>query len=311
MNIVFMGTPDFAVPALETLIEEQHTISAVVTQPDKPKGRGNKQTMPPVKEAALKHNIPILQPEKIKGDENFYKHILSLNPDLIVVVAFGQILPEGILAIPKYGCINIHGSLLPKYRGAAPIQWAILNEEKVTGVTIMYMDKGMDTGDMLVKEEIPIDKEETYASLHDKMKEIGAKTLQKALPLIFAGGKGREKQNEEESTYAPMISKMQGEIDWNKPNHTIDAQIRGLNPWPTGYTYYKGEMMKIWKAQSVSCYREGKPGTVLSADKEGIFVKTQSGGILIEEIQMPNKKRMAVSEYIKGNKIESGTVLGI
>ena len=312
MNIVFMGTPDFAVPTLEMLIGEGHTIQAVVTQPDKPKGRGKKESMPPVKEVALAHDLPVLQPECIRGDEDFYNHIQSLNPDVIVVVAFGQILPESILAIPKYGCINIHGSLLPKYRGAAPIQWSIIKEEAVTGVTIMYMDKGMDTGDMLLKKEIEITAEDTYKSLHDKMCVIGAQTLKEAFPLILNNGEGRTPQNHDEATYAPPLQKSQGEIKWSMPSATIDALIRGLNPWPGGYTYYKGDVMKVWLAEVVTGEtKEEAPGTVLQVDKNGIMVRTQDGALCIKEIQMPNKKRMPVSEYIKGNTIEVGTLLGM
>lgn len=311
MNVVFMGTPDFAVSTLEMLIAEGHHIAAVVTQPDKPKGRGKKESMPPVKEVALLHNLPILQPERIRGDEAFYKHIESLNPDIIVVVAFGQILPETILNLPKYGCINIHGSLLPKYRGAAPIQWSIINEEPVTGVTIMYMDKGMDTGDMLLKKQITITAEDTYGSLHDKMKEVGAMALKEALPAIIAGGKEREKQDDTLATYAPPLQKAMGEIDWHKKNNTIDALVRGLNPWPTAYTYYKGEVMKIWQAEPVQNNSEAKVGTIIQVDKKGIVVQTGEGSLLIKEIQMPNKKRIPVSEYIKGNTLEHGTVLGI
>lgn len=311
MNVVFMGTPDFAVPTLEMLIEEGHTVSAVVTQPDKPKGRGKKQSMPPVKEIALAHGLTVLQPERVKGDEAFFKHIQSLNPDVIVVVAFGQLLPESVLNIPRLGCINIHGSLLPKYRGAAPIQWAILNEEKVTGVTIMYMAKGMDTGDMLLKKEMLIEADDTYESLQDKMKVIGAKALKEAFPMIIAGGKERKVQNSDEVTLAPMIDKCLGEINWQETTSHIDAKIRGLNPWPGGYTYYKGEVMKIWKAFPKYGVHQGSVGCVLEVSKEGILVKTSDGALCIQEIQMPNKKRMPVSEYIKGNSLKSGTVLGI
>lgn len=311
MNVVFMGTPDFAVPTLEMLIAEGHKVSAVVTQPDKPKGRGKKPGMPPVKEVALKHDLTVLQPERIKGDQGFFEHIQSLNPDVIVVVAFGQILPESILNIPKYGCINIHGSLLPKYRGAAPIQWAILNEESKTGVTIMYMDKGMDTGDMLLKKEMMIASTDTYETLHDKMKIVGAEALKEAWPLIVAGGEDREKQDNEIATYAALIQKSMGEINWKERTSHIDAKIRGLNPWPGGYTYYKGEVMKIWKALSIKEAHDAEPGTILEVSKEGILVKTLDGGLLIQEIQMPNKKRMPVSEYIKGNTLDVGTLLGI
>ncbi|WP_054739170.1 methionyl-tRNA formyltransferase [Cellulosilyticum ruminicola] len=310
MNVVFMGTPDFAVPTLEKLIEEGHHISAVVTQPDKPKGRGKTLTMTPVKEVALKHDIEVLQPVKVRGNEEFYNHILSLNPDIIVVVAFGQILPESILNIAKYGCINIHGSLLPKYRGAAPIQWAIINEEPITGVTIMYMDKGVDTGDMLLKREMPIEKDDTYASLHDKMKIVGANALIEALPMIEAGGKEREKQDDAKATHVGIIDKSFGEIKWNESASKIDAKLRGLNPWPGSFTSYQGGTMKVWKAEPISETTNKAPGTIIRVDKEGMVVQTGTNCLLIEEIQMPNKKRMLVSEYIKGNTLESGTVLG-
>ncbi|MDF2877681.1 MAG: methionyl-tRNA formyltransferase [Clostridia bacterium] len=311
MNIVFMGTPEFAVPTLEMLIKENHSVCAVVTQPDKPKGRGKKEMMPPVKEAALKHDIPVLQPARIKGDETFYKHIQSLNPDVIVVVAFGQILPKTILDIPRYGCINIHGSLLPKYRGAAPIQWSVINGDETTGVTIMYMDEAMDTGDMLLKKEMPISKQDTYGTLHDKMKWIGAEALKEALPMIEAGGQARQKQNDDESTYAPMIHKSLGELNWNQSSKALDALIRGLNPWPAGYTYYKGEIVKIWQAKPMDDTSKEAPGTILAVDKKGICVQTGQGCLVIEEIQMPNKKRMPVSEYIKGNVIDQGIMFGI
>lgn len=304
-----MGTPDFAVPTLEMLIKEGHNIQAVVTQPDKAKGRGKKICMSPVKEVALANNLPILQPERIRGDEAFLSHIQSLNPDVIIVVAFGQILPETVLQVPKYGCINIHGSLLPKYRGAAPIQWAILNEEHTTGVTIMYMDKGMDTGDMIYKKEIPIDDKDTYETLQNKMRYVGADALKNAFPIILSGNV-REKQDNTQATYAPMIEKCLGNIDWTSTTHEIDAKIRGLNPWPGGYTYYQDEVMKIWKAEPCIVYTEDQPGTILEVTHEGILVKTQDSGLLIQEIQMPNKKRLAVSEYIKGNKIKTGVILG-
>lgn len=311
MNVIFMGTPDFAVPTLQMLFDQNYNIQAVVTQPDKPKGRGKKEAMPPVKELALKYNIPVLQPNQVKGDEEFYNHIKTLNPDLIVVVAFGQLLPESILNIPRLGCINIHGSLLPKLRGAAPIQWSIINQEPVTGVTIMYMDKGMDTGAMLLKKEIPIEADETYYTLHEKMKDIGAKALLEAMPDIERGGINREQQKNEDATYAPIISKELGHVQWNKTAKEIDALIRGLNPWPVAFTYYNGEPMKIWKARVYDEVKEGVSGTILEVSKNGILVQTGKGIILIEEIQFPNKKRMHVAEYIKGNKIEVDEILGI
>lgn len=310
MNIVFMGTPDFAVPTLQMLIDEGHEISLVVTQPDKPKGRGNKETMPRVKELALKYDLPVSQPVRVRTDEEFYKHIKALNPDLIIVVAFGQILPESILEIPRLGCINIHGSLLPKYRGAGPIQWSVINGEEVTGVTIMYMDKGMDTGDMLYKKEIPLDPKETSQTLHDKMMHVGAQALKEAMPLIISGGEGREKQNSDEATNAPMLSKALGEIDWNQSAKKIDCLIRGLNPWPAAYTYYEAQCIKVWDADVINEDSEYEVGTIIKVDKEGMTIQTGEGQLLIREIQAPNKKRMAVSEYTKGNKIIEGQILG-
>lgn len=304
-----MGTPEFAVPTLQMLIDEGHTISAVVTQPDRPKGRGKKEMMSPVKELALKYDLEVLQPERIRGDETFYNHIKALNPDVIVVVAFGQILPVEILDLPPLGAINIHGSLLPKYRGAAPIQWSIINGDTVTGVTIMYMDKGMDTGDMIYKVEMPIEPCDTYQSLHDKMKVIGAEALKTAWPLI-EGGQGREKQEDEHATYASMIHKGLGEIDWSKPAQTIDCLVRGVNPWPGAYTYYEGQIFKIWDVACEVTHTEQAPGTILKVDKEGICVQTGDGLLVIREIQAPNKKRMPVSEYIKGHTIETGGLMG-
>ncbi|MGL4345755.1 MAG: methionyl-tRNA formyltransferase [Cellulosilyticaceae bacterium] len=310
MNIVFMGTPDFAVPTLQMLIDEGHQISLVVTQPDRPKGRGKKENMPPVKELALKYDIPVSQPVRIKGDEVFYENIKTLNPDVIVVVAFGQILPESILNIPRFGCINVHGSLLPAYRGAAPIQWSIINREPITGVTIMYMDKGMDTGDMLLKREMPIVAEDTYKTLHDKMMVVGADALKEALPTIFAGGEGRQKQDDTQATYASMINKALGEIDFNKSALEINALVRGLDPWPVAYTYYEGQPLKVWKTSVASDNGQGESGKIIDITKEGLCVQTGEGVIVIEEIQAPNKRRMLVSEYIKGNSIAVGEVLG-
>ncbi len=304
-----MGTPEFAVPTLQMLIDEGHTISAVVTQPDRPKGRGNKEVMSPVKMLALEHNLEVLQPERIRGDEVFYNHIKALNPDVIVVVAFGQILPVEVLELPPLGSINIHGSLLPQYRGAAPIQWSIINGDTTTGVTIMYMDKGMDTGDMIHKVEMPIATTDTYQSLHDKMKTIGADALREAWPLI-AKGEQREKQADEEATYAPMIHKGLGEIDWQQPSQAIDCLIRGVNPWPGAYTYYEGQVFKIWEASYEQTQTTHQAGEVVKVDKDGICVQTGDGIITVREIQAPNKKRMPVSEYIKGHTIEVGKLLG-
>ncbi|ONI39602.1 methionyl-tRNA formyltransferase [Candidatus Epulonipiscium fishelsonii] len=311
MNIVFMGTPDFAVPTLQMLINEKHNIQLVITQPDRPKGRGNTLTMSPVKELAVKYDLEVRQPERIKQDEELYEYLKKLSPDLIVVVAFGQILPESILNIPKLGCINIHGSLLPRYRGAAPIQWSIINDEQVTGVTIMYMDKGMDTGDIIYKKEIPILPNETATSLYNKMMYIGADALKEALPLIEAGGKLREVQNHSAATYAPIITKSLGEIDWSQSAEAIDCLVRGVESWPGAYTYYDSQPIKVFNLNILNRnYPPEETGVILDID-DGLVVQTSRAQILIKEIQMPNKKRMPVMEYLKGNTISVGDKLGI
>lgn len=250
MNVVFMGTPEFAVPTLEKLIQFHH-VAAAVTQPDKQKGRGKKLSFPPVKEAALKHGIPVLQPAKAR-DEKFIEDLEHLAPDVIVVVAYGQILPERILNIPKYGCINVHGSLLPKYRGAGPIQWAVLNGERETGITTMYMEKGLDTGDMIDKAVIPLDKKETSGTLHDKLMALGADLLLETLEKLKDGTAVRIKQNDNESSYAPMLSKEMGKIEFTKNAAEIEQWVRGLNPWPSAYTELGGKTLKIWDADVVS-----------------------------------------------------------
>ncbi|HHX60186.1 MAG TPA: methionyl-tRNA formyltransferase [Epulopiscium sp.] len=313
MNIVFMGTPDFAVPTLEMLMNENYTIQAVVTQPDRPKGRGNKLAAPPVKELALKFNIPVLQPERIRADKDFIKHMQQLAPDLIVVVAFGQILPKSILDIPRFGCINIHGSLLPRYRGSSPIQRAVLNDDETTGVTIMYMDVGMDTGDIITKTSMHILPEETAGSLHDRMMYVGAEALREALPGIMNQSFTPEKQNEEEATYAPMLDKQMGLIDWEQNSRVIDCLVRGLTPWPTAYTYYDSKLLKIWKVKPVEYSdAKNKPGEIIDIiPEEGIVVKTLDGAVLVEEIQVQGKKRMKTSDYVRGHEITIGDFLGI
>lgn len=313
MDIVFMGTPDFAVPTLEMLINEGYNIKAVVTQPDRPKGRGNKLAAPPVKELALKHEIPVLQPEKIRADKDFIAHMEELGPDLIVVVAFGQILPKSILDIPRLGCINIHGSLLPKYRGSSPIQRAVLNDDGVTGVTIMYMDVGMDTGDMISKTTMMVLPEETSGSLHDRMMHVGAEALREALPGIIDQSVTAEKQNEEEATYAPMLDKQMGLIDWEQDPRTIDCLVRGLTPWPTAYTYYDSKLLKIWKVRPADYTgAQARPGKIVAIiPEEGIVVKTKGGAVLIEEIQVQGKRRMKTSDYVRGHDVKIGDFLGI
>ena len=246
MKIVFMGTPDFSVPALEELAKV-HQVAAVVTQQDRPKGRGHKMQYTPVKEKALELNIPVYQPEKVKNPE-FVDILREINPDVIVVIAFGQILSKEILDLPKYGCINVHASLLPKYRGAAPIQWAVLDGEEKTGITTMYMEKGLDTGDMIDKAEVVLDEKETAGSLHDKLMVLGADLLLETLKKLEDGTAVRKKQNDEESCYAKMLSKDMGQIDFTKDAKEIECLIRGMNPWPSAYNFYNGKTLKIWDA---------------------------------------------------------------
>ncbi|MFL8632575.1 methionyl-tRNA formyltransferase [Clostridioides difficile] len=309
MKIVFMGTPDIAVPCLQKIIDEKYEILGVVTQPDKPKGRGKKLGMSPVKELAIENNIPVYQPVKAR-DKEFIDKIKSLNPDVIVVVAFGQILPKEILEIPKLGCINVHVSLLPKYRGAAPINWVIINGEEKTGVTTMYMDEGLDTGDMILKTEVNLDENITAGELHDKMMNIGAETLKETLRLIEEGNAPREVQNHEEFSYAPIMNKSLGNIDFSKSAREIHNLVRGVNPWPSAYTTYNDVIMKVWKTKVLDEKSTKDVGTIVDVSKDGIKVSTIDNVLLIEEIQMPNKKRMLVGEYIKGNTIETGLVLG-
>ena len=309
MKIVFMGTPDIAVPCLQKIIDEKYEILGVVTQPDKPKGRGKKLGMSPVKELAIENNIPVYQPVKAR-DKEFIDKIKSLNPDVIVVVAFGQIIPKEILEILKLGCINVHVSLLPKYRGSAPINWVIINGEEKTGVTTMYMDEGLDTGDMILKTEVNLDENITAGELHDKMMNIGAETLKETLRLIEEGNAPREVQNHEEFSYAPIMNKSLGNIDFSKSAREIHNLVRGVNPWPSAYTTYNDVIMKVWKTKVLDEKSTKDVGTIIDVSKDGIKVSTIDNVLLIEEIQMPNKKRMLVGEYIKGNTIETGLVLG-
>ncbi|WP_297136716.1 methionyl-tRNA formyltransferase [Terrisporobacter sp.] len=309
MKIVFMGTPDIAKGCLEKLINENHEVVGVVTQADKPIGRGKKMGMPPVKELALEHNIPVYQPTKAR-DEEFINTLKEINPDVIVVVAYGQILPKALLDIPKHGCINVHVSLLPKYRGAAPINWVIINGEEKTGVTTMYMDEGLDTGDIILQNEFLLDNEITAGELHDVMTVKGGELLIETLDLIKKGTAPRIKQDDEKSSYAPMMNKSLGNLDFSKGAKEIHDLVRGVNPWPSAYTTYEGKTMKVWKTKVLDEASSKEPGTIIKVDKDGIRVSTNNKVLLIEEIQMPNKKRVAVCEYIKGNKIEEGSILG-
>ncbi|MBS6723330.1 MAG: methionyl-tRNA formyltransferase [Clostridiales bacterium] len=316
MRIVFMGTPEFSVPTLEALIAH-HDVIAVVTQPDKPKGRGKAMAFPPVKETALAHDIPVYQPVKVR-EEGFVKMLRDMAPDAIVVVAFGQILPESILNIPKYGCINVHASLLPKYRGAAPMQWAIINGEKETGITTMYMAKGLDTGDMIDKTVIPVEAKETGETLHDKLSAAGGPLILKTLADLEAGTARRIPQDDKDSSYAGMLTRELGEIDWTKSATAIERLIRGLNSWPSAYTHMHGKTLKIWDADvTPDTEAAGEdaaglpvPGTVTRVTKDSIYVQTGDGQLKLNEVQLQGKKRMPVQAFLLGNKVEKGMVYG-
>lgn len=308
MRIVFMGTPEIAVPSLERLISDGHDLCAVVTQPDRPKGRGKKLAFSPVKEAAMRHELEILQPEKA-SQPDFLDRLRELNPDLIVVIAFGQILRKEVLDLPKYGCVNVHVSLLPKYRGAAPINWAIINGEEKTGVTTMFMDEGLDTGDIIKTREFSLDDEINAGQLHDIMMEEGADVLSQTVKAIEDGTAERIRQNDDESTYAPMMDRNLGHIDFKKSAVSIHNLVRGTVPWPGAWCESPYGKIKIWKTRIGQGQTDREPGTIVSVGKQGIEVACGMGMLLIEEIQMPNKKRMHVSEYIKGNNIEIGKEL--
>lgn len=307
-----MGTPDFAVPSLEMLIKEGYEIKAVVTQPDKPKGRGNKLCAPPVKELALKHGINVLQPNKIKTDE-FVEQIRALKPDLLVTVAYGKILSKELLEVPALGCINVHGSLLPAYRGAAPINWAVINGEKKTGITTMFTDVGLDTGDMLLKREIEIEPDTTVGELHDTLAILGAEVLKDTLIELKNGTLKRLPQDDTLSSYAPIMTKELGLIDWHKSAQEIHNLVRGTDPWPGAYTFLNGERLRVWRTNLVdvnSTPSTDEAGRILEVGNNGILVKCGKGCILIKELQMDSCKRMSVDSYIRGHQIDAGEQLG-
>lgn len=307
MNIVYMGTPDFAVPPLEALIKAGYTVSGVVTQPDKPKGRGKTMLPTPVKEVAVKYEIPVYQPLKVR-DPEFMEVLKEIQPDLIVVAAFGQIIPQAVLDLPKYGCINIHASLLPKYRGAAPIQQAVIDGEKESGVTIMRMGMGLDMGDMISKIVVPITKEETGGSLFDKLALAGADLLIETIPSIENGTAVYEKQPEESPTpYAAMITKERGLIDFTRSAEEIERLVRGLNPWPSAYTFLNGKNLKIWSCEVLEETVAVEPGTIYKIDKAGIYAACKEGTLLIRELQLEGKKRMDSAAFLRGYSIPEGT----
>jgi methionyl-tRNA formyltransferase len=308
MKIVFMGTPEFAVPSLERLIDE-FEVEAVLTQPDKPKGRGKKVAMSEVKEAALNHGLTVYQPVNLRKDEVLIKVLKDMKPDFIVVVAYGQILSKEVLDIPKYGCINLHASLLPKYRGAAPINWAIIRGEKMSGNTTMLMDVGLDTGDILLKSEVPITDSMTAGELHDILKEDGAELLVETLRKLAEGKIVRQRQENWDGFYASMLNKEMAAIDWTRSNNEIHNLVRGLNPWPIAYTHYKDSVMKIYSSVVLGSESTLKAGTISDVSKEGIRVSCGQGEIMIKKVQFPGGKPLDVSEYIKGHKIDINEVL--
>lgn len=325
LKILFMGTPDFAMESLKALYEAKYNIVGVVTNPDRPKGRGMKMIASPVKEYALEKHLEVYQPEKVRNNEEFLNTVKKINPDLICVVAYGKILPKELLEIPKMGCINVHGSLLPKYRGAAPIQWAVLNGDKKTGITTMYMNEGMDTGDMILKEEVQIGKNETTGELWERLSKIGAKLLVETVEKIEDGTAPREKQPED-FTMAPMLHKEMANIDWDKKDATqIKNLVRGLNPIMGAYTYLNGKKIKFWKVEKLTTeelaqkynemneymdyIKKVQPGTVLFSNvKQGLYIKCNNDIISVIEIQGENSRKMNILDFLRGNSINAGEI---
>ena len=300
LKVIFMGTPVFCVPILEKLIKETNVL-AVVTQPDKEVGRKHEISFSPIKKVAIKNNIKVLQPVKIKEE---YEDVTSLNPDIIITCAYGQIVPLAILNCPKYGCINVHASLLPKLRGGAPIHKAIINGYDKTGITIMYMDKGMDTGDMIAKEEVKIEDNDTAESLHDKLSTISVPLLMKTLPSIINGTNKREKQNDADATYAYNVSREEEHVSFDKSSKDVYNQIRGLNSWPGAYAVLDDKNIKLWSSSITNNKYDKTPGTIINLDKNGLCVATKDGSVLIKELQIPGKKKMDIKDFINGNKKE-------
>ncbi len=307
-NIVFFGTPDFAVPSLATLDKSGHKVLRVVTQPDRPKGRGRKLTPPPVKLAAMKYGADLLQPESIR-DQAFLDEMRQLDPDFFVVVAFGRILPESLLTIPRRGTINVHASLLPKYRGSAPIQWALINGEAETGVTTMLLDKGMDTGDILFKQATAIEPTDTAATLHHRLSEMGASLLAETLSAYAAGKVTPIKQDNDQATCAPILKKSDGHIDWEMPAEKIDTFIRGMHPWPGAFTFLGKRRLKIISAHPVKTDEQAPSGTVLRCFSDELCVATGSGALSIDEIQGKSGKHLSVAEFLRGCPMPPGTLL--
>lgn len=310
MNVIFMGTPDFAVGTLEALIGAGHRITMVVTQPDRPKGRGHAVQYPPVKETALAHGLPVYQPKRIR-EEASIRFLDGVEADVMVVVAFGQLIPKQILEMKRYGCINVHGSLLPAYRGAAPIQWAVIDGQKESGVTTMQMDEGLDTGDMLLKTVVPLEADETGGSLFEKLAKAGAELCVETLRRLEAGTLTPEAQGETKTAYASMLTRDMGKIDWTKDAASIERLIRGLNPWPSAHTKLEGKTLKIWKGEVIpKDASKGACGEILEVTKDALLVQTGSGILAVRELQLEGRKRMDTGAFLRGFSPAPGTVLG-
>ncbi|MCM3360426.1 methionyl-tRNA formyltransferase [Niallia sp. Sow4_A1] len=312
-KVVFMGTPDFSVPVLQRLLEEKYDVIAVVTQPDRPVGRKKVLTPPPVKIEALKHNIPVYQPEKIRQSEEL-KTIISLNPDIIVTAAFGQILPKELLDAPKYGCVNVHASLLPELRGGAPIHYSILQGKEKTGITIMYMAEKLDAGDIISVAEVKIEEEDTVGTLHDKLSVVGSDLLAETLPKLLAGEITPIPQKDEEATFAPNLKRSDEKIDWSTSGEEVYNKIRGLNPWPVAFTLYQGKVMKVWAGKKVAKTEEAAPGTIVEITDQGPVIATGNDTyIQLTEVQPAGKKKMDIGQFLRGagSKMQVNEVLGV
>ncbi|PTX61219.1 methionyl-tRNA formyltransferase [Melghirimyces profundicolus] len=308
-RIVFMGTPDFAVPSLKALVNGGYRVVSVITQPDRPRGRKRLPTPPPVKVAAQELGIPVFQPERLRDPESV-RTVLAMKPDLVVTAAYGQILPREILEAPKWGCINVHASLLPKYRGGAPIHHALIRGEKETGVTIMYMVEALDAGDMLSQRTVPITREDNVGTLHDKLARAGAELLLETVPALLKGEVEASPQDPEQATFAPNIRREDERIDWTRSSEELFNQVRGLSPWPGAYTTWRGKPLKIWRAEPVALSEPAPPGTVLQVEDDGVLVAAGDGALRVLELQPSGKKRMTAEQFVRGRNMEPGEVLG-
>lgn len=309
MRVVFMGTPEFAVPALEALIQNGYPVVLVVTQPDRPKGRRGRVTPPPVKEVAVAHGIPVLQPVRLK-DPVFLEELRRKDPEVIVVVAYGKILPLEVLALPKYGCINVHASLLPKYRGAAPVQRALMNGERETGITTILMDEGMDTGDILLQRPLVVGEDESFGSLYGRLAHLGAEVLLETLKLLEAGNLPRRPQEHGRANFAPPLAPGDEIISWDRPAQVISNQVRALDPFPGARTLWQGRILKVWRAKPVRGSFAAVPGEVLETGPEGILVRAGEGAVLIQELQLAGGRRLPAAAFLRGHQLPKGTRLG-